>query len=334
VSESGGSRSRDSDPWATATREDGEAGETRGAGDVQDSRDARDLREAAAPRDTRASRDARAFHDTRSPSDAQLSHDERDSREVWESRGIRDPYSAQGSQDRGPQSAGLQDSGPQSAGPPSGSQRSGSRGGRSRGDSLQGSSARGSSARGGSSRGSNPVGDIQRWVVRNSAKTLGREIKGQFRSVTGGSKNNKVDVWDVATTEPPQTGESPECAWCPICRAARRARQSGPGLTSQIAGVGDALLSVAQDAISAVDSTLSSCQPGTSPGRAAPASTGLHSAASASPTTAAGVGWPGEATAHTHHPAAAPHDTAPHDTGPHDTAPHDHAAPDGPDDRA
>ena len=180
------------------------------------------------------------------------------------------------------------------------------------------------------------MGDLQRWVVRNSAKTLGREIKGQFRSVTGGSKN-KVDVWDVATTEPPPTGESPECAWCPICRAARRARQSGPGLTSQIAGVGDALLSVAQDAISAVDSTLSSRQPGTSPGRAAPASTGLHSTGSASTATAAagtdwpspgrsGTGWPGEGTAHTHHPADGPSASP--------SAAHDNAAPDGPDDRA
>jgi hypothetical protein len=302
VSEGGGSRSRDSDPWATATREAGDPGyapDAQGSRDTYDPRDAHDSRDAHDPREVRDPRDARGLHD------------------APDYRGIRDPYGSQGSRSGGSQSVGGSQSG--------GGSRSGSRG---------------SGSRSGSSRGSDPVGDLQRWVVRNSAKTLGREIKGQFRSVTGGSKN-KVDVWDVATTEPPPTGESPECAWCPICRAARRARQSGPGLTSQIAGVGDALLSVAQDAISAVDSTLSSRQPGTSPGRAAPASTGLHSTGSASTATAAagtdwpspgrsGTGWPGEGTAHTHHPATGPA----HDSAAHDSAAHDNAAPDGPDDRA
>jgi hypothetical protein len=206
---------------------------------------------------------------------------------------------------------------------------------------------------------------------------MGREIKGQFRSATsGGGSKTKTDVWDMATTEPPPTGEPPECAWCPICRAARRVRQSGPGLPAQVVGAGDALLSVAQDAFSAVEATLSSRPPGTPPhaghrpaesppgpsNDAAPsaataaAATGTTTAAgtatrasAAAPVTAAsggtGTGWPGEGSAHPHHPAGpeaglggpgaglgAGPGAVPHtDTGPHTN---NSAAPDGPDDRA
>jgi hypothetical protein len=180
---------------------------------------------------------------------------------------------------------------------------------------------------------------------------MGREIKGQFRSATGGGKT-KTDVWDVATTEPPPTGEPPECAWCPICRAARRVRQSGPGLPAQVVGAGDALLSVAQDAFSAVEATLSSRPPGTpphaghrpaespaGPATGTAAAAGMTTATATAPQTAAtatstaagtGTGWPGEGSAHPHHPAgpgAGPHT----DTGPHTN---NSAAPDGPDDRA
>jgi hypothetical protein len=107
------------------------------------------------------------------------------------------------------------------------------------------------------SSGSDPIADFQRWLMRSSAKNLSREVKGQFRRTFGGG-SEKGDVWDVATTEsPPNVGESPECAWCPVCRAARRFRDSGPGLASQVAGAGDALLSVAQDTLAAFEATLS-----------------------------------------------------------------------------
>ena len=123
------------------------------------------------------------------------------------------------------------------------------------------------------SPGNDPIANFQRWLMRSSAKNLSREIKGTFRRTIGGGSDNG-DVWDVATTEPPSAaGEAPECAWCPVCRAARRFRESGPGLASHVAGAGDALLSVAQDTISAFEATLSARPPGTGP------------------KTAAGTGW-------------------------------------------
>jgi hypothetical protein len=149
------------------------------------------------------------------------------------------------------------------------------------------------------SSGSDPIGDFQRWLMRSSAKNLTREIKGTVRRTLGGNQDNG-DVWGTATTEPPPTvGEAPECAWCPVCRAARRFRDSGPGLASHAAAAGDALLSVAQDTISAFEATLATRPPGT--GHNSPA----------------GTGWPGQPTTRppaepTVHPAApAAHEPAP-----------------------
>jgi hypothetical protein len=86
-----------------------------------------------------------------------------------------------------------------------------------------------------------------------------RELTGQFRRTLGGNSSAKGDVWDTATTEPPpEAHEAPECAWCPICQAARRIRDSGPGLGGQLAGVGDAVATAVQEALSAFDSVLSS----------------------------------------------------------------------------
>jgi hypothetical protein len=85
-----------------------------------------------------------------------------------------------------------------------------------------------------------------------------REIEDQVRRTFTGGRKQPEDVWGTATTEPPpNVGESPECAWCPICRAARRMRDSGPGIGSQLTGVSDAVASVVQDAFSAVDGVLS-----------------------------------------------------------------------------
>ena len=93
------------------------------------------------------------------------------------------------------------------------------------------------------SSGSDPIGDFQRWLMRSSARSLSRELKGQARRTFGGG-SGRGDVWETATAEP-IPDEAPECAWCPVCRAARRVRQSGPGLASHVAGAGDALLTVA-----------------------------------------------------------------------------------------
>jgi len=85
-----------------------------------------------------------------------------------------------------------------------------------------------------------------------------REISGQVRrTLGGGGGRENSDVWDTATNEiPPEVGESPECQWCPICRAARRMRDSGPGISGQLSGAGDVVASAVQDAIGALDSLL------------------------------------------------------------------------------
>ncbi len=110
------------------------------------------------------------------------------------------------------------------------------------------------------SSGSDPIGDFQRWLMKSSARSLGRELKGQARRTFGGSGSGRGDVWEAATAEP-VPDEAPECAWCPVCRAARRFRQSGPGLASHVAGAGDALLTAAQDTLAAFEATLSARPP-------------------------------------------------------------------------
>lgn len=100
--------------------------------------------------------------------------------------------------------------------------------------------------------------DLQRWMIRSSAKTMRREIEGQVRRTLGSGRREPEDVWGTATTEvPPEVGESPECAWCPICRAARRMRDSGPGLGSQVSGASKGVAAYVQDAIVAFDTVLS-----------------------------------------------------------------------------
>jgi hypothetical protein len=107
--------------------------------------------------------------------------------------------------------------------------------------------------------GSDLLGDLQRWVVRSSAKSMRRQVEGQVRRTLGsGRRPESGDSWGTATTEPPpHLGDSPECAWCPICRAARRMRESGPDLGSQLSGASDVVASAVQDAIVAVDAIFS-----------------------------------------------------------------------------
>jgi hypothetical protein len=105
-------------------------------------------------------------------------------------------------------------------------------------------------------RGVDLFGDLQRWFIRQSAKNMRNQIGGQVRRTLGGGREHS-DVWDTATNEiPPEVGESPECQWCPICRAARRMRDSGPGIGNQLSGASDVVASAVQDAISALDSLL------------------------------------------------------------------------------
>jgi hypothetical protein len=113
---------------------------------------------------------------------------------------------------------------------------------------------------------------IQRWLIRSGTRSMRRELTGQFRRTFGGNAAEAGDVWGTATTEPPpdESREAPECAWCPVCRAARRVRESGPGLGGQLAGAGDAVASAVQEAFSAFESVLS-MRPRTDP-REAPTS--------------------------------------------------------------
>ena|SRR5215472_951349 len=150
---------------------------------------------------------------------------------------------------------------------PSDSSQSGSsQSGSSRSDSQPSDSSRSGPQRSGSARqrpstpASDMLSDLQRRLLRASARSMSREVSSQVRRTLGGGRQqaSAADVWDTATNEiPPEVGESPECQWCPICRAARRMREAGPGLGGQLSGAGDAVATVVQDAIGALDSILS-----------------------------------------------------------------------------
>jgi hypothetical protein len=101
--------------------------------------------------------------------------------------------------------------------------------------------------------GQDPIGDFQRWLVRSGARSVSREVSDQIRSMLG-LGGGPADVWSRATAPP--ADEAPECAWCPFCRAARVLRESGPGVSSQMAAAGEAVGVLARDAMSVVESAL------------------------------------------------------------------------------
>ena len=122
--------------------------------------------------------------------------------------------------------------------------------------------------------GSDPIGDFQRWLMRAGAKSIGRDVAGRVRSTLGGGGGAKnEDVWETATTEE-LTDEPPECQWCPICRAARRYRDSGGTSGSQFAGVGDTLAGLTRDAFSLFDAALRPPQRPAAPSAGRPADHG------------------------------------------------------------
>ncbi len=98
--------------------------------------------------------------------------------------------------------------------------------------------------------GSDLIGELQRWLVRSGARGVSRELGDQVRTVLGG--NSREDVWESATAD----YEAPECQWCPICRARRKLRESGPGLSSTVAAAGDAASVVLQDAVAAFEAAV------------------------------------------------------------------------------
>lgn len=137
-------------------------------------------------------------------------------------------------------------------------------------------------------QGSDPVSDFQRWLMRAGARGLGREVGDKVRGAFGQAPH--TDVWEAATTE--AVGEAPECLWCPVCRAARKFRDSGPGLGGTVAGVGDTLAGFAQDAVGLFESAMRAGAAGSArqPGQTRPA--GRPSAA---PEPAADAGQSGAA---------------------------------------
>ena len=121
--------------------------------------------------------------------------------------------------------------------------------------------------------GADLAGEVQRWLIRSGARSVRREFGEQVRRTLGGGREEPADIWGTATTEAPpdESLDSPECAWCPICRGARRIRESGPGLGSQLAGASDAVASAVQEALAAFDAVLSAGQ-GSPAGKRRPAS--------------------------------------------------------------
>jgi hypothetical protein len=102
-----------------------------------------------------------------------------------------------------------------------------------------------------------PVGDLQRWLMRSGARSLSKDMTGQIRRVLGQDAPKSSDVWDTATSRP--ADEAPECAWCPFCRAARMLRHSrepGGGVGTYVAGASDALAAVVQEAYSAFEAAM------------------------------------------------------------------------------
>ena len=105
--------------------------------------------------------------------------------------------------------------------------------------------------------------EVQRWLIRASARSMRDELGDQVKRALRGSEPPSGDVWAVATTEPPPAaGEAPECAWCPVCRAARRvsqARAAGGEArgAAALAEVSDALTGAVRDVLAGLDSVLS-----------------------------------------------------------------------------
>jgi hypothetical protein len=133
--------------------------------------------------------------------------------------------------------------------------------------------------------GSDPISELQRWLVRSGARSVTRQLGDQVRTALGGGNNTRADVWESATAD----HEAPECQWCPICRARRRLRESGPGLSSSLAAAGDAVSVVLQDAAAAFEAAVATAARQARPRDEAPASGTVWDEATEPP--ASGAVW-------------------------------------------
>jgi hypothetical protein len=197
--------------------------------------------------------------------------DQHDSESGWDksawAEASRESAESDGEPPRDARQSGAAQSGPAQSGPAQ--SRSGqSRPGQSRsGQSRSGQSRSGQSRPRPGTPGQDMLTDFQRWLLRSSAKSMRKEITGQVRRTFGGGRASSADVWDTATNEiPPEVGESPECQWCPICRAARRMRDSGPSLGDQLSTAGDVVASAVGDALRSFDSVIAKTTGTAAPG--------------------------------------------------------------------
>ncbi len=122
-------------------------------------------------------------------------------------------------------------------------------------------------------RAADLANEVQRWLIRSSARNMRDELGDQVKKAFRGQGGSAGDVWSTATTEPADAADQPpECAWCPICRAARRMAQaqgSGGGAAATpgaaaprdaaagLTGAADVLFGAARDALVGIDAILS-----------------------------------------------------------------------------
>ena len=136
--------------------------------------------------------------------------------------------------------------------------------------------------------------EIQRWLIRTSARSMRDEVGGQVRKALRGAEPAPGDIWATATTESPgAAAEAPECAWCPVCRAARRisrAREATDGRGGpRISDAADIMAAAVSDALAGLDAILSyrpHAEPGSTtanPAGAPPAGPGSTAANPAAP---------------------------------------------------
>jgi len=149
---------------------------------------------------------------------------------------------------------------PSGKGQPTDGQRGSGQQGRGRSAGPQ----RGSAGPGASweQRAAGLASEMQRWLIRTSARNMRDELGGQVKKAFRGSGEDKADPWATATTEPPHAAdEAPECAWCPLCRAARRLAQARAGADSRsgprLSDAAEVMAGAMRDAFASFDSILS-----------------------------------------------------------------------------
>ena len=121
--------------------------------------------------------------------------------------------------------------------------------------------------------GSDPIGELQRWLVRSGARSVTRQLGGQIRTALGGGgkQQSTADVWETATSEPRGPGmrlvpDLPGQAPAPGVR-------SRPELLG-VSAAADAVGVVMQDAMSAFEAAVAAAGRGPAAGRHAPPASG------------------------------------------------------------